>query len=301
MHQVYALRTEKVSVTVVPVLNQYRLKILTDREFNWLEMDLNTMLQQLTSGPHAELGQKTIDGIEVDGIEIKGGAKTTDMLNAMGFPIRVDIVSIRLWTDTETSLPVEVAFRAAIRDKYVTVWTDGKPVEIEVVDCGFQWYAELDRSVFEPNITDDYTLVAEASDSCDETNAVAGLRAFALLTGGAYPSKLNMMTILREACQAIPLFSGGESDDELDKKGEQLRQMLISSKPTGLFFSRLVQEGKDVAYYGDTVTAADANSVLLRWRTGEGDYAVVFGDLTTEAVPAEQLAEFERLSYEASR
>lgn len=300
LHQVYALRMEKASITVLPPLKQYRFNTLTEKQFTWLEMSPGAMIQQVTSGQCTELGRRTIDGIEAEGIEIEGDAKTMDMLNKMGFPIRVDIASIRLWTNPETSLPVRVEFRAMIREKYVTVWTGGKPVEAEVVDHEFRWKAELDRSIFEPNIPDDYTLIPEPSDSWDATQAITGLRTFALLTGGTYPSKLNMMTILREACQAIRLSASCQSDQELVRQ-EKVKRVVASTKPTCLFLCRLVVEGKDAAYYGDAVTAADAHSVLLRWRTGDDAYAVVFGDLTTECMPAKQLAELDRLSREASR
>lgn len=300
LHQVYALRVEKVSITVLPPLKQYRFNTLTEKQFTWLEMNRGAMIQQLTSGQCTELGRRTIDEIEAEGIEIKGDAETTDMLNAMGFPIRVDIASIRLWTNPETSLPVKVEFKAMIREKYVTVWTGGKPVEVEVVDHEFRWKAELDRSIFEPNIPDDYALIPEPSDSWDEPQAIDGLRDFALLTGGIYPSKLNMMTILREACQAIRLSASCDLDQRLDED-RKVKRLVVSTKPTCLFFCRLVAEGKDAAYYGDTVTAADAHSVLLRWRNADDEYAVVFGDLTTERVTAARLAEIERSSREASR
>jgi hypothetical protein len=173
-------------------------------------------------------------------------------------------------------------------------------VEVEVVDHEFRWKAEFDRSIFEPNIPDDYALIPEASDSCDETQAISGLRTFALLTGGTYPSKLNMMTILREAGQAIRSSASCDLDQKLDEE-KKVRRLVVSTKPTCLFFCRLVAEGKDAAYYGDAVTAADADSVLLRWRNADDDYAVVFGDLTTANVPAKQLAELDRLPREASR
>ena len=51
--------------------------------------------------------------------------------------------------------------------------------------------------------------------------------------------------------------------------------------------------GFDAAYYGETVTAADGDKVLLRWQTGENEYRVIFGDLRAEMVDGKRLAELE--------
>jgi len=46
-------------------------------------------------------------------------------------------------------------------------------------------------------------------------------------------------------------------------------------------------------YYGDTVTAADVDKVLFRWKLDDGQYRVIYGDLRIEDVSAEKLAELE--------
>jgi hypothetical protein len=55
----------------------------------------------------------------------------------------------------------------------------------------------------------------------------------------------------------------------------------------------LVQEQKDPAYYGEIATPGDIAQVLLRWKTADGEYRVVFADLHAETVTAEQLAQLE--------
>ena len=56
---------------------------------------------------------------------------------------------------------------------------------------------------------------------------------------------------------------------------------------------KLEAEGKEAVYYGETVTAADSDKVLLRWKLDDGRYRVIFGDLRIEDVSAERLAELE--------
>ncbi|MHC4433822.1 MAG: hypothetical protein ACYTBS_18425, partial [Planctomycetota bacterium] len=58
-------------------------------------------------------------------------------------------------------------------------------------------------------------------------------------------------------------------------------------------FGKLEAEGREAVYYGETVTAADSNKVLVRWKLDEGKYRVIFGDLRIEDVSADRLAEWE--------
>jgi len=59
------------------------------------------------------------------------------------------------------------------------------------------------------------------------------------------------------------------------------------------FYVRLVQDKKDPAYYGKTVTPKDADKVLMRWKVSDNEYRVIFGDLHAETVSPEKLAELE--------
>ena len=70
--------------------------------------------------------------------------------------------------------------------------------------------------------------------------------------------------------------------------------MILDAKPSCLFYTELVKQDKNAAYYGDTVTADDVDAVLMRWRISDDEYRVIFGDLTAENVFAERLAELER-------
>jgi len=59
------------------------------------------------------------------------------------------------------------------------------------------------------------------------------------------------------------------------------------------YFGTLQAEGKDPFYNCQTVTAADANKVLLRWKLDNGQYRVIFGDLQIKDVDAAELAQLE--------
>ena len=61
----------------------------------------------------------------------------------------------------------------------------------------------------------------------------------------------------------------------------------------GAFYMSLVQEKKEPAYYGKVVKPGDAAQVLLRWKTADNEYRVIFGDLHAVTVDADTLAKLE--------
>jgi hypothetical protein len=60
------------------------------------------------------------------------------------------------------------------------------------------------------------------------------------------------------------------------------------------FYNTLQWDNKDPAYYGKTVTPKDADKVLMRWKVSDNEYRVIFGDLHTQTVTAEALANLEK-------
>jgi len=82
--------------------------------------------------------------------------------------------------------------------------------------------------------------------------------------------------------------------------GNKLADFLMPIRGLGKFYNELkwFYKGlkwskKDLAYYGKTVTPKDTDKVLMRWKTGENEYRVIYGNLTAETVSAEKLAELE--------
>jgi hypothetical protein len=55
----------------------------------------------------------------------------------------------------------------------------------------------------------------------------------------------------------------------------------------------LMQDKKEPAYYGQSVTPDDAEAVLMRWKISDDQYRVIFGDLSASDVSAEKLAQLE--------
>jgi hypothetical protein len=68
---------------------------------------------------------------------------------------------------------------------------------------GFDWNADLQPSDFEPNIPPDYTVMAKVDLSGSVEAVSKGLRGFAQITEGRYPTNLDLMTTSQEIREAF--------------------------------------------------------------------------------------------------
>jgi hypothetical protein len=53
-------------------------------------------------------------------------------------------------------------------------------------------------------------------------------------------------------------------------------------------YEYLAHQGKQVWFYGDSIEPEDSEAVLLQWKLDDGKYRVIFADLSTEAISAEE-------------
>jgi hypothetical protein len=217
-------------------------------------------LRLLEKGNYVELGTKTVDGRVLIGIASRRASDP--YLEADG----IEDWRQETWFDSETQLPAIVQ---------VLCRTKNTGVSYEIRQDGFQYDVEFPPDFFKPVIPADYTPLG-----------IKGLRLFAELTGGKYPSYLNKSDVDREL--------GGRTQVE-----EAIR---TKSPPSGRYgygiiesavshFAGAVGHDLDSAYYGSRVTAKDANQVLMYWSDPCQPCEVVWGDLRTETLSKEQLIE----------
>jgi len=92
--------------------------------------DPREYISRFMSRPYEELGQSFINGLQVEGIEVKDPPTDGELLeNAVG----------RLWVDMETELPVRIEIEGKAEGKMVQ-W---------IMD--FKWAEAVDSSLFDPN------------------------------------------------------------------------------------------------------------------------------------------------------
>lgn len=286
------LNPEKnVYVSVIPESKRF-MKVI-DRSLEELRQmaekeDPRVMVRRMMSMDYIHLGRDTINGIEVEGIECLG----TGIMGGM-----LEEGTARLWVEVGTDYPVRIEIEGT---------ASGGQTEMNMVMDDFQWDVELDEALFVPDIPSDYKK-QEMTVGTDEDTAINGLRVFAELTDGRYPESLVFMSLMKEASEKITkkyLEFPEKSDDSssaltdmtaaLTEKQGDISQEISDIIKASAFYTQLVGQGKDIAYYGDTVTADDTNKVLLRWKVSDRIYRVVFGDLSAGDFSAEELAELEK-------
>jgi hypothetical protein len=110
------------------------------------------------------------------------------------------------------------------------------------------------------------------------------------------------MTLMQTAMEAFKkdqpagLTKPRDQNDVMRGMEEQTKKVIDKMMPIqalGGFYTSLVQQKKEPAYYGKVVKPGDAAQVLLRWKTGENEYRVIFGDLHTLTVDADTLTKLE--------
>jgi hypothetical protein len=129
----YLVPARKTFVVVQPQFKRYMQGTLSDIESAEMleQQDPRQFCQQVLAEDYSKLGRSEIDGVAVEGIETKQENQI-----------------IRLWVDVKTNWPVRME-------------ADGKVGQYQsahfVLDH-FQWDAQLDPGLFEPDIPADYTL-----------------------------------------------------------------------------------------------------------------------------------------------
>jgi len=293
MLRIYGLLPRKTSITVIPILRQYKIEMLSDDQLSAFNMGFPRIVECIKSGDYKELGRKVIKGKDTEGIEFTNPF----LVIHTGYPLRFDELLFRVWVDVRNSFPVYMEIEATSSDKFLTIWTGGKPLHIKAVIDDIRWDVDIDPKELEPDVPDDFTLISNEADSYDESKATLGLKAFAEVTQGRYPNNLHMIDVLIDGADVILKRLGDDAWlGSHREQAEALWRRVIRTKATCLFYDELLRQEKDVAYFGDTVAARNPDAVLMRWKISDGQYRVIFGNLTAKDVPTAQLAELEGAS-----
>ncbi len=272
-------------VELVPPRRKYVKARFTDAQLADIreKNDPRKLVKLLMGFDHTKLGTKQIEGRQCEGIEVNDpNFARTLFEKGVG----------RLWADVETDLPILMEFEGA---------SAGGSVRIHLVLDEFRWDPGLTPADFEPNIPADYTVMADVDLSPGDETAVKALRGFAKITGGRYPSSLDIMTAMQEVQTAFMINrrKQGVSVEQSPTK-EELSDIL-AIQGTCMYYGRLLGEGKDVAYHGNKVTAEFPHAVLMRWIQEDGTYRIIFGDLTVRDATVEELARLEASPLNANR
>ncbi|MBM4102637.1 MAG: hypothetical protein FJ263_01100 [Planctomycetes bacterium] len=131
--------------------------------------------------------------------------------------------------------------------------------------------------------------------SLSEKDLIRGLGVWLVLLEGHYPDTLELKIALKQADSLLNKKYG--SLTQTDKETKRLAEAKASDIFfAGAFYEKLVREKKEPVYYGDKITVTDSGRVLIRWKISKENYRVIFGNLDSKSVTAEELAELEKQS-----
>jgi outer membrane lipoprotein-sorting protein len=290
--QCYILPDQKLIIIVTPEQKKYTRMEFDDDLLARMKKQNNDpreMIKQIMSCEYTELGRSVIDGIKVEGFQ------TTDPSWAGGAGV-MESVKVSLWVDVESWLPVHAEMDFKMNEQ----------MQMSGVIYDYQWDVQADATDFEPVIPEDFTAFPKDGvkvPSITEEAAIEGLALFAEFAG-KYPQSLNLITLVQDICKlrdgqspaAEQFRQKLEQAESEEQRTAERREMMQPIQSLGMFYMMLVQDEKEPSYYGESVGPDNANAVLLRWKVSDDQYRVVYGDLTTENVSAERLAELENPS-----
>jgi tetratricopeptide (TPR) repeat protein len=292
--RMYFLPDQKTMITVMPKQKKYmRMEFNDDliARHKKQNNDPREMIKQIMECEYTELGRSVIDGIDVEGFH------TTDPAYYAG---AMENVELTLWVDVEKWLPVRTEMDFKMNEQ----------MEMHCVISDFQWDIPVDASDFEPVIPEDFTAFSTEAmklPGMSEEAALEGLKLFAEITG-RYPKKLNVVNLIQEFSSIkdsenltdSPLKLKEEIERmQTDEHVKKLTEKMLKVQSVAMFYMTLIQDKKEPAYYGETVTVQDVEKVLLRWKISDDQYRVVFGDLSALDVSAEELTDLEKSSIDA--
>jgi hypothetical protein len=288
------LLPERKSIVVINVTEkEYGRVALDDATLANMKLDKRDpreMLKRLLACKYTELGTAVIDGVKAQGFE------TTDPTYLGGTDSNL---SARVWVAVDTWLPVRYELELDLREG----------VHISTVQDSYQWGIPVVAGDFEPDIPADFTTnPADGMQmpSYSDQGMIDALRIVADFTGH-YPAKLDNDAVH----QLIKEIAGAITNEENDSLAvQQWRERIKSagSKEAAiragqghfmklmtltLFPRILAGQGAEPVYHGDVVKPGDVTLPLMRWKTADNEYRVIFGDLHAETVTAEKLAELE--------
>jgi len=147
------------------VKKYYRTEIPADHRDRMLQMTREDFFNWLwASGNYRQIGPKQVQGIEAVGFEVADIVDRFLGLDGLGlnaklvdFFLRFQSRSVRMWVDPERRLPIQVEGEGEIAPCLITGYRKMRLCEI---DDSFDFDADLDESLFNPEIPEDFEPLA---------------------------------------------------------------------------------------------------------------------------------------------
>jgi hypothetical protein len=174
----YCSISEKAAIAVFPENKVYCRIDLNEELLSLVEYtnpaNTDGIMKEFGTERCVRLGRREIDGVRTEGFEVK------DVKLLSGVPeflLHVEDINIRLWVDEETLLPVRIEGEGF----FTGLMTLFKNCRYEEVMYDIEYDAEIDESIFEPNIPDDYMLIDPADITVKAELVMLGILPFSVV------------------------------------------------------------------------------------------------------------------------
>ena len=240
-----------------------------------LVLEPRTKTAQLAHANIAELKGKNPDMIaEFRALADKPGepldARQIGDVKAKGFRVKSDGQTISLWVHPKTARPILVEIDAEAM---------GETGKFVLSDITFD--EKLDEKLFSLDVPEGFKLnESRVKVSLDlEQNVINVLGAYAKLTGGTFPEKLDDWAAYGKA-----MAKGGQAKPDPG----MIQALSGAGAITALLTDKKV--GEDYAYTGKDAKLGDKDKVVF-WHQdkAKGTYRAVYADLTAKDVTAEDV------------
>ncbi len=210
-------------------------------------------LKKLGDQPDKGLGEKTVDGHR-----------------AVGFVATQGRLTFTLWVDAKSNEIVRIEYDSPIEG----------PIQ-RIVMTDFQFNKPLDETLFSFDVPDGYTVQVQPpvlKVPGGEESLIEALRGYTKLADGHFPASISDWSAWSSVLT--------KNNDNGRPTAEALR---ISSHLGSIipFLSRMTKDNYE--YLGKDKTLADTDTVIFWYKSKDGIYRAVYGDLTVKAVAADDL------------
>ena len=155
LHQLYFLRGKKEALLVYPPWKEYVRIPLDERTIERLnQIHPEGIVKWFRSDKYTRLGRKYIEGVEVEGFEVRNPRMLTDFTEYAPYLFPVQDSVIRLWVDSKTLLPVRAEAEIVTGKGFLTGF---QRMGLKAVAYDMQWGVDIEPEVFAVNIPDNYT------------------------------------------------------------------------------------------------------------------------------------------------
>jgi hypothetical protein len=210
------------------------------------------------------------------------GLKTIDGRELRGFVVEQPGNTMTVWADPKTQEPVRI--EAKINMPSVPSST--------AVMTDFEWDVPVDPAKMSLDGPDGYTIQTMTVDASPpgETDLVDGLRAFAELSGGAFPESFDMAGIGKAVEKSAPKKPQTPKDLEAFKA----ERVPVIMKVSRAFAFMTSANGDEWHYAGAGAKPGEAGRAVLWYRPkGSDKYRVIHADLSVRDAAAGELPKVE--------